>query len=589
MSVVLIGGGIFMLLIILIGIAVFMNKGGSAEAAPAPAPAEDTEPPTAIEESQEMKILAETEAEAEEPVPEEKEVVKEEVPEETPSVKGAEDVSGLVGWFDADSWDNKGNTWKDKSGKNNHITEVKGEPDVDEDDGVKFVFGGKKVGMRLPQAILTRGRKYTMFHVAKYNGESKGRIFDGIDSNFLSGFWNGQPGGVAHRDGSSWITHPRSEEDDKWVLSTDMKNVHRKNGLRRSGLTNNRAVTPSRLSINFGQFTHGEKRADSEVRLFKHCGYGGRSIGRHSGSYDMDNIGMRNDDVSSVSVPIGMEIEIFEHAGFKGASQKYSASDNCLVDNKFNDKLSSYIIRNTSEGGLGPESSDWAIAEMIFYDRELTLEEIKKVEAYLHKKYKIRKDIRSEVWTPSFYKNRPTDMGVLSDLDGIGMDCGDEGVIGSTRLHSHGGSTTKYGNKNFQFEGKCVQGGIEGVASERKSPYVDASGDWFAKYKELIDKITCRESAIAAYKFEASKDGSKVRVHHSCNGDIEEDSCVDKVSVLHRHDKNPDRLTNDGLFSAMHYQDLQCGVGQVLTKMKLEKNDKGGAQLRGTCCALKDI
>lgn len=588
MSAALIAGGAFLVVIIIIVVVMMMMQGQGESPTPAPSAAVDEEPATAVEKSQDMLAEVAEVAAADEPVTEEKQIQKVEVSEDTPS-ESPDKLDGLVGWYDAGSWDSKANEWKDKSKQKNHVTDVKGEPDVDEEEGVKFVFGGKKVGLRFPQAVMTRGKKYTLFHVSKYNGESRGRIFDGIDSNYLSGFWAGRHGGVAHRDGSSWITNYNTEKDDKWVLSTDMKSMYRKNGLQRSGLTNNRAVTPTRVTINYGQFTHGEKRGDSAVTLYKHCGYGGRSVSRTSGSYDMANLGMRNDDVSSVRVPKGMEIEIYEHGGFKGKSKKFTSDDDCFVNDGFNDIMSSYVIRNTSEGGLGPESSDWAVAEVIFYDRELGANEVQQVEAYLHKKYKIRKDIRSEIWTPSFYKGRQSQIGSLKDLDRSGMSCGSEGVMRTTRLHSHGGSNSKYGNGSFQHEGVCIQGGILGQPSEKTSSYVDANADWFSKYKELIDKITCRESAIAAYEFESSKDGSKLRVKHSCNGDIEEDSCTDIVAHLHRHNHNPNRLTNDGLFSAMHYQDLQCGVGQVLTKMKLEKNDKGGAQLRGTCCALKDI
>lgn len=585
MSAVLIAGGGFLLLILIV-IAVMMS-GSGASPAPSAEPVEE-KPKTAVDTSKDMIAKAESVPAAEEPVVEAKEIQKAEVSEDTPS-ESPDKIDGLVGWYDADSWDKRANVWKDKSSKKNDVTEIKGEPDVDEDNGVKFLFGGKKVGLRFPQEVMQRGRKYTLFHVAKYNGEAKGRIFDGMDSNYLSGFWAGRNGGVAHRDGTGWITHPYTEDNNDWIISTDTKDVYRKNGLRRSGFTNLQGVIPTRLSINYGQFTHGEKKDDGEVTLYKHCSFGGRSITRTSGSYDMDNIGMRNDDVSSVRVPAGMEVEIFEHAGFKGKSRKFTSDDDCFVNDGFNDILSSYIVRNTSEGGLGPESSDWAVAEVIFYNKELTLDEMKKIEAYLHKKYKIRQDIRTEIWTPSFVKNRPTQMGELKDLDGTGMTCGSEGLLGSTRLHSHEGSDSKYGNGNFQFEGKCVQGGIQGEPVEKTSAYVDASGDWFAKYQELVDKITCRESALAAYQFESSNDKSKIRVKHSCNGTVNEESCSDVVAVLHRHNNNPNRLTNDGLFSAMHYQDLSCGVGQVLTKMKLEKNEQGGAQLRGTCCALEDI
>lgn len=208
-------------------------------------------------------------------VPEGAETVEEPVPENEPSVEPKQ-IQGLVGWFTGDSWDEDNQIWVDLSDAKNDATEVKGSIVVDSSNfsnNNKFLIGGVDAGIRFPQECLTTGRKYTMFTVARYNGASRQRIFTGVNGNFFSGFHAGSTGG-AHRDGSSWIAwngHPSdsNRDDQKFIVHTDMKALLRRNGIRRSGLTNYRGQIPRQMSINYGSDSERSDWAVAEVIFFK--------------------------------------------------------------------------------------------------------------------------------------------------------------------------------------------------------------------------------------------------------------------------------------------------------------------------------
>lgn len=604
--IVIVGGVVF--LIILAAAAYLFMSSSKKEDAPAPSPAEKLEeklpPPEEQTPEQAKEVMQEKQKVVEEaaaPTPEPKEEVKKEpVPKDAESAQPKE-IPGLVGHYTADSWKKKANRWEDLSGKGNHVTEIKGTLDVDDDEGVKFVFGDKNAGCRFPTKVFTKGRKYTFFHVARYGSESdRGRIFDGTDSNTLSGFWAGRQG-VAHKQasgGHGWITHHEGKREG-WIVSTDQKQLYRANGIQRSQGAVSLAKTqhtPKQMTLNFGQFTDAQKRGDQQVSLFKHCAFGGNRVTKTSGAYRLARISAQDNDISAVVVPAGMELTIFDRPDLKGASKTFTGpvKDACLVDDGWNDKLSSMLIKNTTGGGIGPESSKWQVAEILFYNRELSLDEIKKVETYLMKKYKQEVELLDSVWSFSSYNHDKT-AGTALAHHGIGFHCGNEGVISQWRLHAHGGSGAPngIGNHNFQYEGSCKQGGIQGGQIEKKTGYVDAgaagAGSGVDAYKKLIDEVDCRGSPVAGFHFETSADKSKVRVHYVCNDkDVDENTCQDVTAVRHKKKHKDARLKSDGLLSAMHYQDLNCGA-QVLTKMTLEDQDNGEIHLKGKCCSLEDI
>ena len=126
-----------------------------------------------------------------------------------------------MAWYTADSWN--GRVWKDKSGNDYNASEVRGS--IYTNRGKNFLYGDVGAGISFPPGILPN--TYTLFHVASYTGGTNGRIFDGVDSNWLSGFWGGRSGVAYHGE---WITtYKINNFKNNVVISTDQKNLYRGN------------------------------------------------------------------------------------------------------------------------------------------------------------------------------------------------------------------------------------------------------------------------------------------------------------------------------------------------------------------------
>jgi len=191
-------------------------------------------------------------------------------------------TNGLVGWYKGEAWN--GTSWPDLSGNGNDCTLTRGT--INKSD--RYIYGGTGDGIRFPGGILPS--TYTLFHVARYNGSIKGRIFDGTAGNWLSGFHGNKTGVAFH---GYWLTQASATNFplDEILISADQRDLYRGNGID--------------LKINSG---------------------------------------------TSQSRTIGIN----------------------------------YGSRN---GITGTEQSDWAVWEVIVYNRELSLEEIETVENYLNKTY----------------------------------------------------------------------------------------------------------------------------------------------------------------------------------------------------------
>jgi Concanavalin A-like lectin/glucanases superfamily len=165
------------------------------------------------------------------------------------------DISGLIGWYKGETWNSSTNQWRDVSGSGNHATTTQGTISTTKwaTNGMTYLYGGTTAGIRFPVAILPT--TYTLFHVARYNGTVKKRIFDGLSGvNWLSGFWQGLSG-VALHGGSAWMTSTTIDQfGSQWVVSTDQNNLYRGQG------TNLTVGTPTtgvndQLTINYGSTT----------------------------------------------------------------------------------------------------------------------------------------------------------------------------------------------------------------------------------------------------------------------------------------------------------------------------------------------
>ena len=165
-----------------------------------------------------------------------------------------------MAWYTADSWN--GRVWKDKSGNDYNASEVRGS--IYTNRGKNFLYGDVGAGISFPPGILPN--TYTLFHVASYTGGTNRRIFDGVDSNWLSGFYSGMSGVAYH---GKWITTPpRNNFKNYVVISTDQKNLYRGNG-KKISVNNIKGGKNNRLSINNGLWSGEGKNQSSSWRVFE--------------------------------------------------------------------------------------------------------------------------------------------------------------------------------------------------------------------------------------------------------------------------------------------------------------------------------
>jgi len=188
-------------------------------------------------------------------------------------------LNGLVGWYTATSYSS--GTWSDLSGNENNATSIRGTINKTSHNGETYgasatfdvIYGSQSAGIQFPTAILPS--TFTLFHVARYdsnigvtggNEVGRGRIFDGVTTNWLSGFWGAGSGKFFH-DG--WITPSDSDRHGNyWVISSDSNfNNYDANGgsyvRSRSKNANSGNVyistgggnSTKRLSLNYGAYT----------------------------------------------------------------------------------------------------------------------------------------------------------------------------------------------------------------------------------------------------------------------------------------------------------------------------------------------
>lgn len=155
--------------------------------------------------------------------------------------------SGLVGLYTSESFN--GNQWTDISGSGNHVTTKTGTINQNRNsvNNRDFISGNTTSDLRFPTAILPA--TYTLFHVAKHNGATRGRIFQGLSQNWLSGFHTDKTGVAFH---GSWITQSTSDTNGTdWIVCTDQTKIFRSQKANRTTLFPTINYFARQLSINY--------------------------------------------------------------------------------------------------------------------------------------------------------------------------------------------------------------------------------------------------------------------------------------------------------------------------------------------------
>lgn len=83
------------------------------------------------------------------------------------------------------------------------------------------------------------------------------------------------------------------------------------------------------------------------VRVYDQCNFGGKGYTLEAGSYRLYQMKIDNDRLSSMEIPNGMKVTIYENDKFEGKSKTYTASDRCL-EPSWRNVASSIVVENTS-------------------------------------------------------------------------------------------------------------------------------------------------------------------------------------------------------------------------------------------------
>jgi chitinase len=100
---------------------------------------------------------------------------------------------------------------------------------------------------------------------------------------------------------------------------------------------------------------HGGGGPTGNATFYKDCSYGGTAVSLPAGSYTRAQMiakGINDDDISSLKVQSGYKVTLYWDDNFTGTTLVKTGDDDCLVDDGWNDKVTSLVIStNTSSSG----------------------------------------------------------------------------------------------------------------------------------------------------------------------------------------------------------------------------------------------
>jgi hypothetical protein len=89
------------------------------------------------------------------------------------------------------------------------------------------------------------------------------------------------------------------------------------------------------------------RQSTPPATIYEHANFQGRRMNLDVGRYDMHQLTIGNDQLSSARVREGYKFTLFQHAGFAGTTVSYT-SDVSFVG-AFNDQTSSIVVEATSQ------------------------------------------------------------------------------------------------------------------------------------------------------------------------------------------------------------------------------------------------
>ena len=165
-----------------------------------------------------------------------------------------------IGWYDANSYDPAKNQWNSKVGNSSFKTQNLQKAN----SPFPFIYGTTNAS--IPNIPLWPGIKndYTFIHLAKYNGDTRGRIWNGTTENWLSGFWNDSVS-FFHND---WIGQKINiiGGGKSWLLSVDMNNFARVN--KGEWQSSGPSYSPESIGVNNSGGSYSGEKSDFAIAEF---------------------------------------------------------------------------------------------------------------------------------------------------------------------------------------------------------------------------------------------------------------------------------------------------------------------------------
>jgi hypothetical protein len=102
---------------------------------------------------------------------------------------------------------------------------------------------------------------------------------------------------------------------------------------------NNNYTPPNNNNNNNNNYTNARDR----IIVYDRCDYGGSSFGFSPGRYNDRSLGIGNDKISSIRIPNGFKVTVYQAKDFQGYSRTFYGNEYCL-DGQWNDQISSMIV-----------------------------------------------------------------------------------------------------------------------------------------------------------------------------------------------------------------------------------------------------
>ena len=115
------------------------------------------------------------------------------------------------------------------------------------------------------------------------------------------------------------------------------------------GFNVNTAALPAKMYVDYVRVY--APAASGVATVYQDCNYAGYSVALPEGNYTLAQLqsrGVRDNDLSSLRVNAGYQVQLFDGDNFTGASVTRTGDTGCLVDQAFNDRATSAIVSKPS-------------------------------------------------------------------------------------------------------------------------------------------------------------------------------------------------------------------------------------------------